>query len=253
MSWRGNLLKFMQRTLSVETYRWNKKVIASQGLYYRKKGAEMDFRRKLVIAIDVSGSVSEAELMVFYNGVYSVIRQILDLKNVDILLFGEGVVRKTVFSNRFALRNYFKDLISGEKKIELRGGGSSAFKPVLDYLNSVRYDYDERCLVAPSETEFAEEDSKSQVYDYTTQSEKGFTSPEEPSDYALVYKRNSFAGLIILSGNMNYITNQSEMSCRTGIACWDNTFWLLKSEKDLGEMIEATGKPVGTYALLDTD
>ena len=102
------------------------RMVPSRRYGFRYMGSKRDFATRLLVAIDVSGSVEDAQ-----------VAQALSIIN---RFFKYGVEQIDVIQFDWELRGEVQPMKKAQKKIKIQGRGGTNFQPPLDYFLEHRYD-----------------------------------------------------------------------------------------------------------------
>jgi len=91
-------------------------------------GKKSEFTTHLLIAVDVSGSVSDKELQVFYSVILRFFKY--GIRSLDVLQF-DAEIKEPLLTMQKA-----------KKSIAIQGRGGTDFQPVIDYFENARRRYD---------------------------------------------------------------------------------------------------------------
>ena len=101
---------------------------ASRRYGFLYMGKKNDFTTKLLVAVDVSGSISDKDLKVFYSAINRFFKY--GIKTIDVLQF-DCDVKEPLLS-----------LKKAEKTVKVFGRGGTDFQPVIDYYEKSKIKYD---------------------------------------------------------------------------------------------------------------
>ena len=102
------------------------RMVPSRRYEFRYMGSKRDFATRLLVAIDVSGSVEDAQ-----------VAQALSIIN---RFFKYGVEQIDVIQFDWELRGEVQPMKKAQKKMKIQGRGGTNFQPPLDYFLEHRYD-----------------------------------------------------------------------------------------------------------------